>query len=93
MKNFLSKWIFLNLDELLKQELLHISEPDLVHVDGPPHSPCPSSASFSSSHIPSPELCPVRLQEVNLNKKKSSLRQNLTNPKCLRCSFYNKKQA
>ncbi|XP_037834845.1 pleckstrin homology-like domain family B member 1 isoform X7 [Kryptolebias marmoratus] len=47
----------------MKEELLHISEPDLVYVDGPPHSPCPSSASFSSSHIPSPELCPVRLQE------------------------------
>lgn len=53
-----------NLDELFKQEFLHISEPDLVYVDGPPHSPCPSSASFSSSHIPSPELYPVRLQEV-----------------------------
>ncbi|KAM4545745.1 pleckstrin homology-like domain family B member 1 isoform 7-T8 [Odontesthes bonariensis] len=47
-----------------KEEFLHISEPDLVYVDGAPHSPCPSSASFSSSsHIPSPELCPVRLQE------------------------------
>lgn len=54
--------------ELCEQELLHISEPDLVYVDGPPHSPCPSSAfSSSSSHIPSPDLCPVRLQEVNLN--------------------------
>lgn len=63
-----SKWIFFNLDELLEQELLHISEPDLVYMDGPPHSPCPSSAAFSSSHIPSPELCPVRLQEVNLSK-------------------------
>uniref|UniRef100_A0A1A8HEH2 Pleckstrin homology-like domain, family B, member 1a n=1 Tax=Nothobranchius korthausae TaxID=1143690 RepID=A0A1A8HEH2_9TELE len=51
----------------MKEDLLHISEPDLVYVDGPPHSPCPSFASFSSSHIPSPELCPVRLQEVNLN--------------------------
>ncbi|KAF7205842.1 transcript variant X7 [Nothobranchius furzeri] len=47
----------------MKEDLLHISEPDLVYVDGPPHSPCPSFASFSSSHIPSPELCPVRLQE------------------------------
>ncbi|KAM6912060.1 pleckstrin homology-like domain family B member 1 isoform 3-T3 [Lycodopsis pacificus] len=47
----------------MKEEFLHISEPDLVHVDGPPHSPCPSSASFSSSHMPSPELYPVRLQE------------------------------
>ncbi len=66
---FFPSGFFFNLDELLKQELLHISEPDLAHVDGPPHSPCPSSASFSSSHIPSPELCPVRLQEVNLKKK------------------------
>ncbi|XP_071317152.1 pleckstrin homology-like domain family B member 1 isoform X4 [Trachinotus anak] len=47
----------------MKEELLHISEPDLVYADGPPDSPCPSSASFSSSLIPSPELCPVRLQE------------------------------
>ena len=60
---------FFNLDELFKQNWLHISEPDLAHVDGPPHSSCPSSASFSSSsHIPSPELYPVRLQEVNLIK-------------------------
>ncbi|KAM6912061.1 pleckstrin homology-like domain family B member 1 isoform 4-T4 [Lycodopsis pacificus] len=50
----------------MKEEFLHISEPDLVHVDGPPHSPCPSSASFSSSHMPSPELYPVRLQEEYL---------------------------
>ncbi|XP_047463212.1 pleckstrin homology-like domain family B member 1 isoform X2 [Mugil cephalus] len=50
----------------MPEELLHISEPDLVYVDGPPHSPCPSSASFSSSHIPSPELYPVRLQEEYL---------------------------
>ncbi|XP_078786613.1 pleckstrin homology-like domain family B member 1 isoform X10 [Oryzias latipes] len=46
----------------VKEESLHISETDLVNVDGPLHSPCPSSAS-SSSIIPSPELCPVRLQE------------------------------
>lgn len=59
---------FFNLDELFEQEFLHISEPDLVYVDGPPHSPCPSSASFSSSHLPSPELYPVRLQEVNLKQ-------------------------
>ncbi|XP_070773172.1 pleckstrin homology-like domain family B member 1 [Enoplosus armatus] len=44
----------------MKEEFLHISEPDLVHMDGPPHSPCPSS------HIPSPELYPVRLQEEYL---------------------------
>ncbi|KAM4546332.1 pleckstrin homology-like domain family B member 1 isoform 2-T2 [Fundulus diaphanus] len=45
----------------MKEESLHISEPDLVYVDGPPHSPCPSF-----SHNPSPELCPVRLQEEYL---------------------------
>ncbi|XP_014839045.1 PREDICTED: pleckstrin homology-like domain family B member 1 isoform X6 [Poecilia mexicana] len=45
----------------MKEESLHISEPDLVSEDGPPHSPCPSS-----SHNPSPELCPVRLQEEYL---------------------------
>ncbi|XP_062262742.1 pleckstrin homology-like domain family B member 1 isoform X3 [Platichthys flesus] len=52
----------------MKEDLLHISEPDLVYVDGPPDSPCPSSASFSSSssHLPSPELYPVRLQEEYL---------------------------
>ncbi|XP_056253207.1 pleckstrin homology-like domain family B member 1 isoform X3 [Seriola aureovittata] len=50
----------------MKEELLHISEPDLVYVDGPPDSPCPSSASFSSSHIPSPEHYPVRLQQEYL---------------------------
>ncbi|KAM9331739.1 pleckstrin homology-like domain family B member 1 [Pholidichthys leucotaenia] len=50
----------------MKEEMLHISEPDLVYEDGPPHSPCPSSTSFSSSHIPSPELYPVRLQEEYL---------------------------
>ncbi|KAM7397874.1 hypothetical protein PAMA_005959 [Pampus argenteus] len=44
----------------MKEDWLHISEPDLVHVDGPPHSPCPSS------HIPSPELYPVKLQEEYL---------------------------
>ncbi|XP_032390354.1 pleckstrin homology-like domain family B member 1 isoform X3 [Etheostoma spectabile] len=50
----------------MKEDFLHISEPDLVYVDGPPDSPCPSSTSFSSSHIPSPELYPVRLQEEYL---------------------------
>ncbi|XP_028452097.1 pleckstrin homology-like domain family B member 1 isoform X3 [Perca flavescens] len=50
----------------MKEDFLHISEPDLVYVDGPPHSPCPSSTSFSSSHISSPELYPVRLQEEYL---------------------------
>ncbi|XP_056264503.1 pleckstrin homology-like domain family B member 1 isoform X2 [Pseudoliparis swirei] len=50
----------------MKEGFLHISEPDLVYADGPPHSLCPSSASFSSSHMPSPELYPVRLQEEYL---------------------------
>ncbi|XP_026227278.1 pleckstrin homology-like domain family B member 1 isoform X3 [Anabas testudineus] len=50
----------------MKEELLHISEPDLVYVDGHPHSPCPSSASFSSSHTQSTEFYPVRLQEEYL---------------------------
>ncbi|XP_037834846.1 pleckstrin homology-like domain family B member 1 isoform X9 [Kryptolebias marmoratus] len=59
----------------MKEELLHISEPDLVYVDGPPHSPCPSSASFSSSHIPSPELCPVRLQEMLKSKSDGEVGQ------------------
>ncbi|XP_033955505.1 pleckstrin homology-like domain family B member 1 isoform X2 [Pseudochaenichthys georgianus] len=48
----------------MAEEFLHISEPDLANVDGPPHSPCPSSAS--SSHIPYPELYPVRPQEEYL---------------------------
>ncbi|XP_037603820.1 pleckstrin homology-like domain family B member 1 isoform X9 [Sebastes umbrosus] len=62
----------------MKEEFLHISEPDLVYVDGPPHSPCPSSASFSSSsssHIPSPELCPVRMQELLKSKSDGEVGQ------------------
>ncbi|KAK2828534.1 hypothetical protein Q5P01_019568 [Channa striata] len=54
------------LNSSMKEELLHISEPDLLYVDGHPQSLCPSSASFSSSHIPSTELYPVRLQEEYL---------------------------
>ncbi|XP_068186661.1 pleckstrin homology-like domain family B member 1 isoform X3 [Antennarius striatus] len=51
-------------NSVTKEEFLHISEPDLLNVDSSPHSLCPSSASFSSSsHMPSPELYPVRLQE------------------------------
>ncbi|XP_017287448.1 pleckstrin homology-like domain family B member 1 isoform X3 [Kryptolebias marmoratus] len=76
----------------MKEELLHISEPDLVYVDGPPHSPCPSSASFSSSHIPSPELCPVRLQEEYLRLSdvyrmygNASLQPHASSPAALRC--------
>lgn len=63
-----------NVDELFGQDFLHISEPDLVNADGPPHSPCPSSASLSSSHLPSP---PVRLQEVNLNRTLVVTKQTL----------------
>ncbi|KAM3600709.1 uncharacterized protein V6R79_001038 [Siganus canaliculatus] len=47
----------------MKEDFLHISEPDLAYVDGPPQGPCPTPASFSSSHTLSPDLCPVRLQE------------------------------
>ncbi|XP_027886249.1 pleckstrin homology-like domain family B member 1 isoform X8 [Xiphophorus couchianus] len=54
----------------MKEESLHISEPDLVSVDGPPHSPCPSS-----SHNPSPELCPVRLQEMLKSKSDGEVGQ------------------
>lgn len=69
-ENYCKSGTFFYSGQLFKQELLHISEPDLIYVDGSPHSPCPSSASFSSSssHIPSPELYPVRLQEVNLER-------------------------
>ncbi|KAM4545742.1 pleckstrin homology-like domain family B member 1 isoform 4-T5 [Odontesthes bonariensis] len=76
-----------------KEEFLHISEPDLVYVDGAPHSPCPSSASFSSSsHIPSPELCPVRLQEEYLRLSdvhrmygNASLQPHSSSPAALHC--------
>ncbi|XP_056909697.1 pleckstrin homology-like domain family B member 1 isoform X2 [Takifugu flavidus] len=58
---------FLQPNSSIQEEFLHISEPELVCMDGPPHSPCPSSTSFSSSsHMPSPELYPVRLQEEYL---------------------------
>ncbi|XP_041863748.1 pleckstrin homology-like domain family B member 1 isoform X3 [Melanotaenia boesemani] len=76
----------------MKEELLHISEPDLVYVDGAPHSPCPSSASFSSSHIPSPELCPVRLQEEYLRMSdvyrmygNASMQPHSSSPAALHC--------
>ncbi|KAF7655844.1 hypothetical protein LDENG_00049540 [Lucifuga dentata] len=80
----------------MKEDLLHISEPDLVYVDGPPHSLCPSSASFSSSHIPSPELCPesypVRLQEEYLRLSdvfkmygNASVQPHSTSPAALHC--------
>ncbi|XP_049447365.1 pleckstrin homology-like domain family B member 1 isoform X2 [Epinephelus fuscoguttatus] len=76
----------------MKEECLHISEPDLVYVDGPPHSPCPSSASLSSSHIPSPELYPVRLQEEYLRLSdvykmygNASVQTHSTSPAALHC--------
>ncbi|XP_069572522.1 pleckstrin homology-like domain family B member 1 isoform X1 [Brachyistius frenatus] len=75
-----------------KEELLHINEPDLLYVDGPPHSPCPSSASFSSSHIPSPELYPVRLQEEYLRLSdvirmygNASMQPHSSSPAALHC--------
>ncbi|XP_044079744.1 pleckstrin homology-like domain family B member 1 isoform X3 [Siniperca chuatsi] len=76
----------------MKEEFLHISEPDLVHMDGPPHSPCPSSASFTSSHIPSPELYPVRLQEEYLRLSdvykmygNASMQPHPSSPAALHC--------
>ncbi|XP_042286208.1 pleckstrin homology-like domain family B member 1 isoform X1 [Thunnus maccoyii] len=80
----------------MKENWLHISEPDLAHVDGPPHSSCPSSASFSSSssssHIPSPELSPVRLQEEYLRLSdvykmygNASMRPHSPSPAALHC--------
>ncbi|XP_036974812.1 pleckstrin homology-like domain family B member 1 isoform X9 [Acanthopagrus latus] len=62
----------------MKEDFLHISEPDLVYADGPPHSPSPSSASVSSSsspHVPSPELCPVRPQELLKSKSDGEVGQ------------------
>ncbi|XP_068456711.1 pleckstrin homology-like domain family B member 1 isoform X2 [Clinocottus analis] len=74
----------------MKEGFLHISEPDLVHVDGPPHSPCPSSAS--SSHMPSPELYPVRLQEEYLRLSdvyrmygNASMQPHSSSPAALHC--------
>ncbi|XP_072302403.1 pleckstrin homology-like domain family B member 1 isoform X4 [Eucyclogobius newberryi] len=53
----------------IKEDFLHISESDLVLLDGASCSSCPSSSSLSSCN-PSPELCtdpfPVRLQEEYL---------------------------
>ncbi|XP_042355878.1 pleckstrin homology-like domain family B member 1 isoform X2 [Plectropomus leopardus] len=76
----------------MKEDFLHISEPDLVSVDGPPSSPCPSSASFSSSHIPSPEPCPVRLQEEYLRLSdvykmygNASMQPHSSSPAALHC--------
>ncbi|XP_057676080.1 pleckstrin homology-like domain family B member 1 isoform X5 [Corythoichthys intestinalis] len=43
----------------MKEDLLHINEPDLVFDDDLSHSQCPSS----TLHNPSPEVYPVRLQE------------------------------
>ncbi|XP_034540264.1 pleckstrin homology-like domain family B member 1 isoform X2 [Notolabrus celidotus] len=73
----------------MKEEFLHISEPDLAYVDG---SPCPSSASFSSSHIPSPELYPVRPQEEYLRLSdvykmygSAALQPHSSSPAALHC--------
>ncbi|KAM6907781.1 LOW QUALITY PROTEIN: pleckstrin homology-like domain family B member 1 [Xenentodon cancila] len=81
-----------NFPKPTKEEFLHISEPDLVYVDGPPHSPCHSSASYSSSVIPSPELCPVRLQEEYLRLSdvykmygNASLQPHSSAPAALHC--------
>ncbi|KAK7925531.1 hypothetical protein WMY93_007841 [Mugilogobius chulae] len=53
----------------IKEDFLHISESDLVLLEGASCSSCPSSSSLSSCN-PSPELCtdhfPVRLQEEYL---------------------------
>ncbi|KAM8897823.1 pleckstrin homology-like domain family B member 1 isoform 3-T3 [Spinachia spinachia] len=75
-----------------KEEFLHISEPDLVNVDGPPHSPCHSSASFSSAHMPSPDLYPVRLQEEYLRLSdvyrmygNAPMRPDSSSPAALHC--------
>ncbi|XP_068600433.1 pleckstrin homology-like domain family B member 1 [Brachionichthys hirsutus] len=82
-----------------KEEFLHISEPDLLNVDSPPHSLCPSSASFSSSsssssssHMPSPELYPVRLQEEYLRLSdvykmygNASMQPHSSSPAALHC--------
>ncbi|XP_057676076.1 pleckstrin homology-like domain family B member 1 isoform X1 [Corythoichthys intestinalis] len=46
----------------MKEDLLHINEPDLVFDDDLSHSQCPSS----TLHNPSPEVYPVRLQEEYL---------------------------
>ncbi|XP_077961289.1 pleckstrin homology-like domain family B member 1 isoform X9 [Gasterosteus aculeatus] len=59
----------------MKEEFLHISEPDLVYADGPPHSPSPSSASSSSVHMPSPDLYPVRPQELLRSKSDAGVAQ------------------
>ncbi|XP_051255799.1 pleckstrin homology-like domain family B member 1 isoform X3 [Dicentrarchus labrax] len=76
----------------MKEEFLHISEPDLLYADGPPHSPCPSSASFSSSQIPSPENFPVRLQEEYLRLAdvykmygNASMQPHSSSPAALHC--------
>lgn len=81
------------MDELFEQGLLHISEPDLVYVDGPPHSPCPSSASFSSSLLPSPELYPVRLQEVTLQLNPFFLTKSSSSSFITRYPYDNKRVA
>ncbi|XP_019719696.1 pleckstrin homology-like domain family B member 1 isoform X10 [Hippocampus comes] len=48
----------------MKEDLLHINEPELVYEDYPSHSPCPSS----TLHVPPSEVYPVRLQELLKSK-------------------------
>ncbi|XP_077448460.1 pleckstrin homology-like domain family B member 1 isoform X7 [Stigmatopora argus] len=48
----------------MKEDLLHINEPDLVFDDDPSHSQCPSS----TLHTLSPEVYPVRPQELLKSK-------------------------
>ncbi|KAM3600705.1 uncharacterized protein V6R79_001038 [Siganus canaliculatus] len=62
----------------MKEDFLHISEPDLAYVDGPPQGPCPTPASFSSSHTLSPDLCPVRLQELSKSKSDGEVGEGAT---------------
>ncbi|XP_077961284.1 pleckstrin homology-like domain family B member 1 isoform X4 [Gasterosteus aculeatus] len=76
----------------MKEEFLHISEPDLVYADGPPHSPSPSSASSSSVHMPSPDLYPVRPQEEYLRLSdiyrmygNASMQPDSSSPAALHC--------
>ncbi|XP_037125546.1 pleckstrin homology-like domain family B member 1 isoform X13 [Syngnathus acus] len=48
----------------MTEDLLHINEPELVYEDEPSLSHCPSS----TLHVPSPEVYPVRLQELLKSK-------------------------
>ncbi|XP_055370500.1 pleckstrin homology-like domain family B member 1 isoform X2 [Betta splendens] len=81
-----------DMDGIFKQEVLHISEADLVCADGHPHSSCPSSASFSSSHPTSTKPHPVRPQEEYLRLADvyrmyggASVRPRSSTPAALHC--------